>query len=59
MYLLELMLLLFRDKWPAEREQPDLLAGTHIRFGILVMQEDVRKDSHYAQQEANHSGVEH
>ena len=53
------MLLLFRDKWPAEREQPDLLAGTHVRFGILVMHEDVREDNHYAQQDANCSDVEH
>ena len=50
------MLLLFRDKWPAEREQPDLLEGTHIRFGILVMHEDI----HYAQQDANNDvDVEH
>ena len=43
------MLLLFRDKWPAQKEQPDLLEGTHVRFGFLVLHEDI----HYAQQDSN------
>ena len=55
----EIILLLLRDKWPAEREQPDLLEGTHVRFGFVVLHEDIhyaQQDSHndeYAQQDSN------
>ena len=57
-----ILLFLLRNTWPAERDEPDVTAGTHIRFGVLVMHEDIREDVYHSrednhqQQEENHAG---
>ena len=45
-----------------EKSEPDVLAGSHIRFGVLVMHEDKReeiyqsREDNYTQQEETHVG---
>ena len=31
---------IFRDKWPAEVEEPENLDGSHDEYGVLVMHDD-------------------
>ena len=56
-----ILLFLLRNTWPAERDEPDVTAGSHIRLGVLVMHGDVSEDDHsredyHQQQEENHAG---